>query len=121
MRKKLFRKGMVIFLICLFVGTSFIPETMCSSFDRNDSVMYTISDCANNETIFEEIEKTKDKLLIFDRKIGEVHVKYWEHVIDGVSVKNDSILLHLDLEEKEIIKYEKSWTDIDLNIKDFLL
>ena len=61
------------------------------------------------EEIFKEIEETEDTALVVDKIIGDRYVKYWEHVIDDVSVKNDSILLHLDVETGDILKYEKSW------------
>jgi len=68
--------------------------------------------------IFDEIEETEDKVLVVDKIIGDIHVKYWEHVINNVFVKNDSILVHLDPETGDILKYEKSWTDIELDIFD---
>ena len=68
-----------------------------------------------NKVIFLEIDETKDKSLIFDDVIGGLHVKYWEHIINGVYVKNDSILLHMDTESSEVINYERSWIDLDLD------
>ena len=64
--------------------------------------------------IFNEIKVTKDKLLVVDKIIGDRYVKFWEHVIDDVSVKNDSILLHLDPETGDILEYNKIWTDVEL-------
>ena len=73
---------------------------------------------ATENEIFNEMEEIEDKLLVVDKIIGERYVKYWEHVIDDVFVKNDSILLHLDVETGDILKYEKSWTDVKLDIFD---
>ena len=68
--------------------------------------------------IFNEIDKIKDKILIVDRIIGSRHVKYWEHNIDDIYVKNDFILLHMNIENGDILKYEKSWTDTEIVLLD---
>jgi len=77
---------------------------------------------SNKETtkaeIFKEIEKTEDKILIVDRVISGRHVKYWEHVINDIYIKNDFILLHMNIENDDILKYERSWTDTDIIISD---
>jgi hypothetical protein len=70
------------------------------------------------DEIFKEIEETEDKVLIVDGIIGIRHVKYWEHAIDDIFVKNDYILLHLDIENGDVLKYEKSWTDKDIVFPD---
>lgn len=72
-----------------------------------------------NKVIFLEIDETQDKILIIDDVIGRLHVKYWEHVINGVYVKNDSILLHLDTENGKVVNYERSWIDVDLLLDDY--
>ena len=66
-----------------------------------------------------EIENTENKFLTVDEVIGDKHVKYWEHNIDGVTIKNDSILLHTDIESGDISNLEKSWTDVNFEIKEF--
>jgi len=71
------------------------------------------------EIIFGEIEETEDKILVVDKIIGDRHVKYWQHNINDVLVKNDSILLHLDIESGDILDYERSWTDVELGTLDF--
>ncbi len=72
-----------------------------------------------DEVIFLEIDETMDKILIIDDVIGGLHVKYWEHIINGVYVKNDSILLHMDNDNGEVINYERSWIDVDLVLDDY--
>ena len=72
------------------------------------------NDYNTNELIFQEIYKTSDKVIIIDEIIGDIHVRYWEHCIDGMIVKNDYILLHLSIENEEILKFEKTWTDLIL-------
>jgi len=69
------------------------------------------------EEIFIEIEETEDKILIVDKIIGDRHVKYWQHVVSDVLVKNDSILLNIDPETGDILEYERSWTDIKFDIR----
>lgn len=71
------------------------------------------------EEIFKEIEETENKILIVDKIIGNKHVKYWEHVINNVFMKGDSILLHIDIENGDILEYERSWTgDHELVLSD---
>ncbi len=70
------------------------------------------------EDLMSEINSINDKILCADKLIGEMNVNYWEHFIDDVYIKNDSILLHSDPENKNILKYEKKWTEID--IEDFV-
>lgn len=74
---------------------------------------------ANNVEIFKEIEETEGKILSVDKIIGDIHVKYWEHAIDEILVKNDSILLHTDVENGDILKYERIWTDVELVLPDY--
>jgi hypothetical protein len=77
-----------------------------------------VYDATENE-IFKEIAETEDKVLVADKIIGDRYVKYWEHVIDDALVKNDSILLHLDIETGDRLEYEKSWTDVEIVLPDY--
>jgi hypothetical protein len=84
------------------------------------SISYNIAEAQNiinepEEMTLQEIAQTQNKTLIVDEIIGDCHVKYWEHLINDVTVKNDSILLHLDPITGEILKYEKTWTDLKIN------
>ena len=72
-------------------------------------------DVFTDEVIYTDIENTEGKILLFDEAIGDVHVRYWEHIQYDVLIKNDSILLHLDLETGDVLKFRKSWTDIDFS------
>ena len=73
----------------------------------------------SHETIDIQIENTKDKLCIVDTIIGDIHVTYWQHIVNGIEVKNDSILLHKSNDSGKIITYERSWTDIDVFSSDY--
>jgi hypothetical protein len=65
------------------------------------------------EKIFDEIKATKDKILSINKTIGNRRVIYWEHEIDNIFVKNDSMLLHLDLEFSGVLEYKKNWDNIE--------
>jgi len=69
--------------------------------------------------IFNEIRFTKDKFLVVDKIIGDRRVKYWEHVINDIFVKNDSILLHMDLGYNRVLEYKRSWSSIEVISLDF--
>jgi len=62
--------------------------------------------------VFNEIKKTKDKVLLKDEIIGDRYVRYWEHVIDNIFVMNDSILLHMDLFKYKILEFKISWCNL---------
>jgi len=66
-----------------------------------------------NSEIFKDINQTTNKVLIKNEIIGNRQVKYWEHYIEDILVKNNSILLHTDIENDNILHYEKSWTNIE--------
>jgi len=102
----------ILTIIILLSSTSF-------SFSEKELFLNNIK-----EEIFNEIEETKDKVLIVDKIIGDRYVKYWQHIIDAVLVKNDSILLNINPETGEILEYTRVWTDIkldDLKIEDNIL
>jgi len=91
-------KIIVFVIIGLFMGLVFFP---------------IINGSQNNENqILLQISQTQDKLLIKDKIIGDIHVTYWHHVIDGVVIKNDYILLQENPKDNSIIKFEKEWTDM---------
>jgi hypothetical protein len=69
--------------------------------------------------VFDEIKKTKDKILVKDEIIGERYVRYWEHVIDNIFVKNDSMLLHMNLEKVKILEFNKSWSNLEVTPIEF--
>ncbi len=101
-------------LVCLSLIITIVP-----------SVTATVTACkipsikeVTKAEIFKEIEGTEGKILIVDEIIGSRHVKYWEHAIDDIFVKNDFILLHMNIENGDILKYERSWTDADMVLSD---
>ena len=102
MRKKIICNIIIFFFILSTLQTNTLALNVSKSVKAGN----------NPDTeVFLDIENTEGKFLLFDDVIGEVHVKYWEHIEDDVLIKNDSILLHLDVETGDIIKYRKSWTD----------
>jgi hypothetical protein len=62
--------------------------------------------------VFDEIKETKDKLLVKDEIIGDRYVRYWEHVTNNIFVKNDSMLLHMNLDKVKILEFNKSWSKL---------
>ena len=74
------KKIVGVFVCMLLIATLFSMNGIVSSF---------ISD--TNRVIFQEIDETEDKILIVDKVIGDRHVKYWEHVIDGIFVRIEEL------------------------------
>jgi hypothetical protein len=108
MQKKKVKKIIIILITICFTGVAFLP--LASSFNVN----FKHNESIKNVEILKEIQQIDNKNLVIDKIIGDVIVKYWQHEINNIIIKNDYILLHQDLESKEIIKYEKKWTDITL-------
>lgn len=94
------KKIVIIFFISLFFGLTFFPIINGSQNFENPILI--------------QISQTSDKLLLEDKIIGDIHVKYWIHVIDGIVIKNDYILLQENQNDNNIIKYEKEWNDIQV-------
>ena len=92
------RKRIVIVIIGLFIGLAFFPII-------NGSQNY-------ENQILIQINQIQDKLLLKEKIIGNIHVKYWLHVFNGIVIKNDYILLQENQEDNNIIKFEKEWTDL---------
>ena len=115
--KKIFTIGIMALLTGSILTKSINAVVLTSKPQLNkQSFEVSVLNVEIKEEIFNEIKATKDKLLIVDKIIGDRYVKYWEHVIDDVFVKNDSILLHLDVETGDVLKYEKSWTDVEFDM-----
>ena len=104
------KNKMVVILVCLLLIITIVTlET-----ETVTAFKFSLIKEVTKTEIFKEIEETEDKILIVDGIIGSRHVKYWEHVIDDIYVKNDFILLHMDIENSDILKYERSWADTDI-------
>ena len=115
------KKNIYIIILFLFFLSTLQTNSVALKVRKND-IVNEITDIE----IFLDINNTEEKILLFDDKIGDVHVRYWEHFKDDVWIKNDSILLHLGIEDGEILKYRKSWTNtnelfIDYNDCEFQL
>jgi len=114
--KKIFAIGIMALLTGLILTKSINAVVLPSRPQLNkQSFEVSICNIEVKEEIFNAINATKDKLLVVDKIIGDRFVRYWEHVMNGFFVKNDSILLHLDVETGDILRYEKSWTDVKLD------
>ncbi len=117
MTNSLVREGLVLAIIVLFIGAGVAPAISGSTVPSlNEGHWMVIIDSENEAEIFKEIEETVDKVLVVDEIIGDRHVKYWEHIVNDVYIKNDSILLHMDIENHNILRYERSWTEIDIDL-----
>lgn len=71
--------------------------------------------------ILKEINETKNKTLVVNTTIGYRRVKYYEHIVwDRFFVKNDSILVHYDLNSDHILYFHKKWTNLIVNVSEFI-
>ena len=79
-----------------------------------------ITNVLEKAKILKEINETKNKTLVVHKTIGYQKVEYYEHLaMDWFFVKNDSILIHYDLNQDHILYFHKKWTDIAINISEF--
>jgi len=63
----------------------------------------------------DKVSISAEAVLVVDEVVGNVHVKYWEHVInDIIHLKSDYILLHTSVGSDEVVEYQKNWRDIEL-------
>lgn len=104
-RLKFFKK-----LFCVFVSI-LLAATIIPGEDINNDELIN-----SNFAILEEIDETVNKILIKNEIIGDRQVKYWEHYIDDILVKNNSMLLHKDIDSDEIILFEKNWNNIEFDL-----
>ncbi len=91
-------KIIVIVSFCLLFGLALSP--IINGFQNNEN------------QILIQINQTQDKLLITEKIIKNINIKYWSHVVNNIKIKNDFILLQENTEENSIIKFKKEWTDI---------
>jgi len=108
------KNKIVIILVCLLLIITIVPLDT----GKVNAYKFSLIKEVTKTEIFKEIEETEDKILIVDGIIGNRHVKYWEHVIDDIYVKNDFILLHMDIKNTDILKYERSWADTNIILSD---
>jgi hypothetical protein len=71
------------------------------------------------KVVFEKIKYTKDKYLVLDEVIGDRKVRYWEHVVDNIFIKNDSMLLHMDLYNHRVLEFKRCWSNIEVTSIEF--
>jgi hypothetical protein len=95
------KKVLIISVLILFI---------CGSAANSEK----INIISNDITIPSEILNIEDKILTRDLIIGDIHVRYWNHVINNVIVKNDYILLHNDVIDSNIIDYDIFWRDVEV-------
>jgi hypothetical protein len=111
------RRILAVGIIALLTGlilTKSINAVVLTSKPQIKKQEYNITalEIKLKKEVFNEIKKTKDKIIIKDDIIGDRYVRYWEHVIDNIFVKNDSMLLHMDLEKVKILEFNKSWSNL---------
>ncbi len=113
--KRIFAIG-VIFLLTGMILTRSINAVVLTSkpYLNKQSFEGLILNVDLKKGIFSEIKSTKDKILVVNKIIGDRRVKYWEHVIDNVFVKNDSILLHMNLRYNKVLEYTRIWSDVEV-------
>ncbi len=107
------KKKLLGIFVCMLLIATVLPASATFT-----TCTVTVGNDVTNEEIFIEIEGAKSKILSVDEIIGNIHVKYWEHVIDDAVVKNDYILLHMDPENDNILKFECTWSDIEFSFLD---
>ena len=91
-------------------------NTLVSKWLNKQTTASSICNQLNKEEILKEIQDTKDKFFVFNKTIGYRKIMYWEHKIHNIIyVKNDSILVHIDIEKRDIVYFKKSWTDVKIN------
>jgi uncharacterized protein YxeA len=106
MKKKII--GILVFMLMIAATALPVAMSVNITMDKNNDDIIRTSDYVPNEEILDEIENTLNKKLIVNEIIGDRQVKYWEHVIDNFEIKNDYILLHHNVKDDEILKYEKN-------------
>ena len=99
-------KKLIIIIIVMFLFMIFLQAVSSNDYCKTKL----------KSSIFQEINQTVNKVLIKDEIIGNRHVKYWEHYMNDIFVKNNSILLHTDLISNDIILFEKIWTDVEFDL-----
>jgi len=109
------KKKIIGILVCMLLVSTATSSLILTA---NAYKLPVLKETTKGE-IFKEIEQTEGKDLILDEIIGDRQVKYWGHTVDGILVKNDYILLHMDIGNGEVLKYEKSWTGIELSINGY--
>jgi hypothetical protein len=113
--KRIFIIGIMAILTGLILTKSINAVVLTSKPNLNkQSFEGLILNVELKKEIFNEIKSTKDKLLVVDKIIGDRRVKYWEHVIDNIFIKNDSMLLHMDLEYNKVLEYTRCWSNVEI-------
>ncbi len=113
--KRILVAGIIALLTGLILTKSINAVVITSKPQLNkQSYELSILDIKIKKEVFNEIKETKDKLLVIDNIIGDRKVRYWEHLIDNIFVKNDSMLLHMDLDNFIILEYKRSWSNIEV-------
>jgi hypothetical protein len=97
------------------------PKTRAQvpSYKQMQTTINTVFTCTTRASIENEIEKTSNKTLVVSKTFGTRDVKYYDHKMRDFTVKNDSIMLHLDNDAGNVIEYQKTWTDLSINTSEF--
>jgi hypothetical protein len=111
--RKILTVGIIALLTGLVLTKSINAVVLTSKLQiKNQNYDLTTLEIRLKKEVFDEIKDAKDKILVKDEIIGDRYVRYWEHIIDNIFVKNDSMLLHMNLEKVKILKFNKSWSNL---------
>ncbi len=101
--------------VCMMVAMMFISSGLSGVLTDGGSV-FSAGHTSDLDQAIADVEATTDKALTARSTFGDIDVQYYEHVIDGFEVMNDSILVQTDNDTGELIKYEKQWRSINETI-----
>ncbi|MFO7922973.1 MAG: PKD domain-containing protein [Bacteroidales bacterium] len=91
-----YKSTIVVLTSIIFLCTSLFSTTLIiNALEENDDIHF----------LFAELK--------IDQVIGDIQVHYYEHIINNVTIKNDYILRHFDVETGSLIKERYQWTDKD--------
>jgi len=96
-------------LVCLILSS--IAPLIIADNDRNYP--------STSDIIIQEIKEITDKSKTIDKLIGNLQVKYFEHIINDVKIIGDFILIHENPASSSIIKYLITWSDVDFEMPVF--
>lgn len=104
----------------IIMTVKFQNKTLITEHLLDINNVQTISNHKGKKEILKEINEAENKTLVINKTIGFRKVRYWEHKIKEIFyVKNDSILLHIDPNNNNILYYQKTWTDIQINFSSY--
>jgi len=106
------------FLLLLILVILLTPITVIDNIKAYNSIIMPSQYQENLENfqIIKQLNQISDKKLSVNKTIGEKKVILYEHVINGFQVKNDSVLIHINKKNGDIIDYKQKWEDTSIII-----